>query len=197
MARRLSLCETWAWYKEVLVDIGSSCPISQLSTRPRSEGSGGCRSPKPMGTFVELHLLVSLLGVHSEVHMDIMTMGSGRKRKRASESERERERVFHWQLALPSPFIPVLVLELIICSRLHRHCENDTNMIWKGIRSSRPHVDHPGYCFGIAACKAKTSQMIEENDWRWLKCTLWRYRFWGFTISLYRLDDSNEIVPLT
>ena len=21
--------------------------------------------------------------------------------------------------------------------------------------------------------------MIEENDWTWLKCTLWRFRFWG------------------
>ena len=53
----------------------------------------------------------------------------GRKEKhteREREGERAREFSIDNIIALPSPFIAVLVLELFICVRLHRQCENDT-----------------------------------------------------------------------
>ena len=46
--------------------------------------------------------------------------------QREREGERAREFSIDNIIALPSPFIAVLVLELFICVRLHRQCENDT-----------------------------------------------------------------------
>ena len=51
---------------------------------------------------------------------------SKKEREQHKEIMQERKAFSIDTIALPSPFIAVLILQLIICVRLHRHCENAT-----------------------------------------------------------------------
>ena len=119
------------------------------------------RSPKPIIKFGTpwYTSYVGLLGI-------AISLYRVRKEGRKKDGERERELSIDTS-ALPSPLVyAVLFIELFICCRLHRHCEHNTNMLRKGIRSSRPHFGHPRaslwYRFMQSENKAKKQNWLNH-----------------------------------